>query len=193
MPPESQGPARAEARARLDQLWKRGTDFFGCRYAILGGAMSWLSERHLVSAISNAGGFGMIACGAMTPALLDTEIAETAKRTTQPFGVNLITMHPDLEALIDVCLRHKVTHVALAGGLPPGSAITRLKDGGAKVIAFAPALAIAKRTMNADTEMFRGIGNLGNLALKLYYGTDEAKSIANAALKKRKTRGKKKT
>jgi 2-ketocyclohexanecarboxyl-CoA hydrolase len=55
------------------------------------------------------------------------------------------------------------------------------------------ALAIAKRTMNADTEMFRGIGNLGNLALKLYYGTDEAKSIAMAALKKRKTRGKKKT
>ena len=145
MPLETPSPARAEARARLDRLWQRGTDFFGCRYAILGGAMSWLSERHLVSAISNAGGFGMIACGAMTPALLDTEITETAKRTKQPFGVNLITMHPDLEALIDVCLKHRVSHVALAGGLPPGGAITRLKQGGAKVIAFAPALAIAKR------------------------------------------------
>jgi len=144
-PPEAESLARAAARARLDHLWQRGRDFLGCRVAILGGAMSWLSERHLVTAISNAGGFGMIACGAMTPALLDTEIAETAKQTRQPFGVNLITMHPVLEALIDVCLRHRVSHVALAGGLPPASAIARLKHGGAKVIAFAPALAIARR------------------------------------------------
>ena len=58
--------------------------------------MSWISERHLVSAISNAGGFGVIACGAMSPELLDTEIAETKARTERPFGVNLITMHPQL-------------------------------------------------------------------------------------------------
>ena len=82
---------------------KRGTDFLGCEVAILGGAMSWISERNLVSAISNAGGFGVIACGAMTPDLLDTEIAETKKRTDRPFGVNLITMHPMLSELIDVC------------------------------------------------------------------------------------------
>ena len=55
----------------------RGTEFLGCDIAILGGAMSWISERNLVSAISNAGGFGVIACGAMNPELLDTEIAET--------------------------------------------------------------------------------------------------------------------
>ena len=46
---------------------QRGTDFLGCDVAILGGAMSWISERNLVSAISNAGGFGVIACGAMSP------------------------------------------------------------------------------------------------------------------------------
>jgi enoyl-[acyl-carrier protein] reductase II len=43
----------------------------------MGGAMSWISERHLVAAISDAGGFGVIACGAMNPELLDTEIADT--------------------------------------------------------------------------------------------------------------------
>ena len=59
----------------------RGTEFLGCDVAIMGGAMSWVSERNLVSAISNAGGFGVIACGAMTPELLDTEIAETKART----------------------------------------------------------------------------------------------------------------
>src|SRR3546814_9343514 len=85
----------------------------------MGGAMSWISERNLVSAISNAGGFGVIACGAMTPDLLDTEIAETKKRTTRPFGVNLITMHPQIMELIDVCKKHDVRHVVFAGGLPP--------------------------------------------------------------------------
>ena len=75
-------------------LMRRGADFLGSEYAILCGAMSWVSERNLVSAISNAGGFGVIACGAMTPELLDAEIAGTKTLTVKPFGVNLITMHP---------------------------------------------------------------------------------------------------
>ena len=54
---------------RLKQLMQRGTDFLGTEYAILGGAMSWVSERNLVAAISNAGGFGVIACGAVYMAL----------------------------------------------------------------------------------------------------------------------------
>src|SRR3954464_10225763 len=88
-------------RKRLVQLMHRGTEFLGCEVAIMGGAMSWISERHLVSAISNAGGFGVIACGAMGPDLLDAEIAETKASTDRPFGVNLITMHPQLSELID--------------------------------------------------------------------------------------------
>mgnify|MGYP001498244526 CR=1 FL=1 len=114
----------------LRRLMSRGTDFLGCDYAIMCGAMSWVSERNLVSAISNAGGFGVIACGAMTPDLLDKEIAATKERTVKPFGVNLITMHPDLMELIAVCGRHEVTHIVLAGGLPPVDAIDRIKGGG---------------------------------------------------------------
>src|SRR3954451_6692413 len=112
---------------RLARLMKRGAEFLGCEVAVMGGAMSWISERHLVSALSNAGAFGVIACGAMTPPLLDTEIAETKQRTERPFGVNLITMHPDLMALIDVCADHRIGHVVLAGGLPPPGAIDRIK------------------------------------------------------------------
>ena len=137
---------------RLKRLMKRGTDFLGCEVAILGGAMSWISERNLVSAISNAGGFGVIACGAMTPDLLDTEIAETKKRTDKPFGVNLITMHPQISDLIDVCKRHDVGHVVLAGGLPPPGAIERIKEGGAKLICFAPALALAKKLIRSGVD-----------------------------------------
>jgi enoyl-[acyl-carrier protein] reductase II len=130
----------------------RGAEFLGCEWAIMGGAMSWISERNLVSAISNAGGFGVIACGAMGPELLDTEIAETKKRTERPFGVNLITMHPQLSELIDVCAQHSVGHVVLAGGLPPAGAIDRIKASGAKLMAFAPALALAKKLMRSQVD-----------------------------------------
>jgi len=137
---------------RLTELWQRGKDFLGVDYAILGGAMSWVSERNLVAAISNAGGFGVLACGSMTPALLDAEITATKAMTDKPFAVNLITMHPMIMALIDVCLDHKVSHVVLAGGIPSSADIKRLKDGGAKVICFAPALILAKKMIRSGAD-----------------------------------------
>jgi enoyl-[acyl-carrier protein] reductase II len=130
---------------KLTHLMKRGTEFLGCETAIMCGAMSWVSERNLVSAISNAGGFGVIACGAMTPELLDAEITATKAMTAKPFGVNLITMHPQIMDLIAVCARHNVSHVVLAGGLPPKGSIEAIKAFGAKVICFAPALTLAKK------------------------------------------------
>ncbi|HXP12976.1 MAG TPA: nitronate monooxygenase, partial [Stellaceae bacterium] len=89
-------------RRLLDRLWARGRGFLGTELAIMGGAMTWVSERNLVAAISNGGGFGVIACGSMTAKLLDQEIAATRALTGKPFGVNLITLHPDLIELIDV-------------------------------------------------------------------------------------------
>ena len=155
----------SSGRVRLQELMHRGTQFLGCDVAIMGGAMSWVSERNLVSAISNAGGFGVIACGAMTPELLDREIAETRARTSRPFGVNLITMHPQLSQLIDVCASHSVSHVVLAGGLPPAGAIERIKSAGAKLMAFAPALALAKKLMrsNVDALVIEGMEAGGHI------------------------------
>ena len=115
-PPEA-APGRGQAHAVLDRLWARGREFLGTELAIMGGAMTWVSERNLVAAISNTGGFGVIASGSMSPDLLSAEIAATAALTERPFGVNLITMHPQLMALIDVSLEHRVGHVVLAGGM----------------------------------------------------------------------------
>lgn len=141
------------APSRLtSHLMRRGTEFLGCETAIMCGAMSWVSERNLVSAISNAGGFGVIACGAMTPALLDTEIAATMAMTDRPFGVNLITMHPDLFELIDICARRRVSHVVLAGGLPPKGSIEATKAYGAKLICFSPALSLAKKLVRSGVD-----------------------------------------
>jgi enoyl-[acyl-carrier protein] reductase II len=142
----------AGPHGRLGQLMAGGAAFLGTDYAIMAGAMSWVSERNLVAAISNAGGFGVIACGAMTPALLDAEIAATKALTSKPFGVNLITMHPQLSELIDVCANHKVGHVVLAGGLPPAGSLERIKGSGAKLICFAPALALAKKLIRSGVD-----------------------------------------
>jgi len=141
-----------KALAQLDRLMARGAAFLGARYAIMGGAMSWVSERHLVSALSNAGAFGVIACGAMEPPRLAEEIAATQALTNKPFGVNLITMHPRLDQLVDTCLAARVSHIVFAGGIPPGTAIKKAKEGGAKVVCFAPALALAKRLIRAGAD-----------------------------------------
>lgn len=153
----------------LSSLMSRGTEFLGCPHAIMGGAMSWVSERNLVSALSNAGAFGVIAASSMPPHLLEQEIIETKKLLTPyqvpstkhqapAFGVNLIIMHPQLDELVQVCLRQKVSHVVLAGGIPGAATIKTLKDGGAKVVCFAPAEVIARKLIKngADALVIEG-------------------------------------
>jgi enoyl-[acyl-carrier protein] reductase II len=168
--PSVQEGAERVVSSNLTALWRRGTEFLGTRYAVMGGAMSWVSERHLVSAISNAGGFGVLACGSMQPAMLEAEIAATQALTDQPFGVNLITMHPALDDLIAVCLRAKIGHVVLAGGVPSGSSVRAVKDGGAKLVCFAPALVLARRLVRsgADALVIEGSeagGHIGPVSL----------------------------
>ncbi|QYE35156.1 nitronate monooxygenase [Polymorphobacter sp. PAMC 29334] len=137
---------------RLDTLSARGRDFLGSTHAIMAGAMTWVSERNLVSAISNAGGFGVIACGAMPPHILDAEIAATKALTDRPFGVNLITLHPAMADLIAICGKHDVSHVVLAGGLPSGAAIEAIKATGAKLMCFAPTAALAKKLVRSGVD-----------------------------------------
>lgn len=131
--------------------------------------MTWVSERQLVAAVSNAGGFGVLACGAMDPARLAEEILATRKLTARPFGVNLIIMHPQLDALIDACIDQRVGHVVLAGGLAPRGAVARLKAGGCKVVVFAPSLPVAQRLVRqgADALVIEGSeagGHVGQVA-----------------------------
>jgi enoyl-[acyl-carrier protein] reductase II len=149
---------RESAYAELDRLWERGRQVLGCDLAIMGGAMTWVSERNLVAAISEAGGFGVIASGSMSPDLLSSEIQATAAMTTRPFGVNLITLHPQLLDLIDVCAAHRVGHVVLAGGLPSNAAVSRIKRSGARVFCFAPALGFARKLvrMGVDAIVIEG-------------------------------------
>jgi enoyl-[acyl-carrier protein] reductase II len=79
-------------------------------------------------------------------------------------------MHPQLDDLIRVTLEGKVGHIVLAGGIPPGSAVRAVKDGGAKLIVFAPALALARRLVRsgADAIVIEGSeagGHIGPVSL----------------------------
>src|SRR5689334_14746570 len=149
---------RQYLRVELDRLWARGREVLGCDLAIMGGAMTWVSERSLVAAISNAGGFGIIASGSMSPELLAAEIEATRALTRHPFGVNLITLHPQLLELIEVCAEHRVGHVVLAGGLPSSAAVRTIKRSDARVFCFAPSLGFARKLvrMGADAIVIEG-------------------------------------
>ncbi len=132
----------------IRKLLKKGSDFLGCQFPIIGGAMTWVSEKNLVSAISNAGGLGVIACGAMEPSLLENEIISTQKLTKNPIGVNLILMHPKIEKLIEICIENKIQFIVFAGGIPKKKYINQFKAKRIKTIAFASTLFIANRLKN---------------------------------------------
>lgn len=161
--------AKLPPHPRLARLWRRGLDLLGTETAIMGGAMTWVSERNLVAAIAEAGGFGVLACGAMTPELLAAEISATKALTDRPFGVNIVVVHPALEQLIDVCVDLDVGHIVLAGGLPPRPAVARIKAGGRKLLCFAPSLAFGRRLVRsgADALIIEGMeagGHIGAIS-----------------------------
>src|SRR5262249_1066418 len=89
--------------------------------------------------------------------------------TRRPFGVNLIVMHPQLMKLAEVCVERRVSHVVLAGGLPPADVFAFLKNSGTKVLAFAPALAIARKLLRSriDGLVIEGLeagGHIGGVS-----------------------------
>jgi len=143
----------------LPRFWKRGTDFLGVEYAILCGAMTWVSESNLVAAVSNAGGFGVLAGGNMPPEMLAEEIEKTRKKTDLPFGVNMITIAPNFQKHIDVVLDMDVHYVFFAGAIPSGVDIKRIKDAGRKIVCFAPILSLAKRLLRQGIDALVIEGN----------------------------------
>ncbi len=141
-----------QRRLGLRERWRRGCGFLGTETPIICGAMAWVSDHTLVAAVSDAGGFGVLAASAMPPEELDGEIAATRAATDRPFGVNVVTLHPQFEANIEVCMAARIGHVVLAGGLPSAPTIRALKDVGSRVICFAPAAAVAKRLLRSGAD-----------------------------------------
>lgn len=138
--------------ALFEHLGRSGREFLGVEYPILGGAMSWISVSPLVSAISNAGGFGVLAAGNMPPDLFRQEIEGTAEKTDKPFGVNLVTIAPNFNAHLEVVLKMKFPYIIFAGGLPPRDAVARVHKTSSRLICFAPTVGIARSLVKSGVD-----------------------------------------
>jgi enoyl-[acyl-carrier protein] reductase II len=94
------------------------TDLFGIRYPVVQGGMIWCSGWKLASAVSNAGGLGLIGSGSMDPDLLTEHIRKCRAATDKPFGVNIPLLFGHSEAFINICIREKVPAVFTSAGNP---------------------------------------------------------------------------
>lgn len=96
----------------------RITELFGIKYPIIQGGMVWASGWRLVSAVSNAGGLGLIGAGSMYPEVLREHIQKCRKATDKPFGVNIPIMYPDIDKLMEIIIEEGVKIVFTSAGNP---------------------------------------------------------------------------
>lgn len=114
------------------------------KYPILQGGMAWIGTAELASAVSNAGGLGLIGAGHMPPDALRNEIRKAKALTKNPFGVNIMLMSPFVKEVMEVVIDEKVPVVTTGAG-NPGEYIPALKEIGTKVIPVVASVALAKR------------------------------------------------
>jgi len=154
----------------IDQFFKRGQDFLGCRYPITCGAMTWISDYKLVGDVGEAGGFGFLAGGNTPLDLLEKEIHKLRDYSDKPFGVNLITVSPIYKEQLELVCDMECDVVMFAGSIPREPEIRRAQDAGARVICFAPTAPLALRLikMGTDALMLEGSeagGHIGPVSL----------------------------
>ena len=129
----------------------RITELLGCEYPIIQGGMAWVAEHTLASAVSNAGGIGLIAGGNAPIDYLRDQIRKCKEKTDKPFGVNIMLMSPNAEDLAQLCIDEGVKVVTTGAG-NPGKFIPAWKEAGIKVIPVVPSVALAKRMERAGAD-----------------------------------------
>ena len=124
---------------------------FQIKYPIIQGGMIWCSGWQLASAVSNAGGLGLIGAGSMYPEILDEHIQKCKKATDAPFGVNLPLLYPNIEEHIQTIIKHKVPIVFTSAGNP--STWTKiLQNEGIKVVHVVSSVKFAQKAEAAGVD-----------------------------------------
>lgn len=149
---------------------KKGAEFLGSKYPIMCGAMTWVSDAKLVTAVGEAGGLGLLAGGNAPVEAFEAEILKTKEMSNAPFGVNLITISPNYRAHLDMVLNTDCDIVVFAGSIPKAKEIEQVKKKGAKVLCFAATEALAFKliTQGADALILEGSeagGHIGPVSL----------------------------
>jgi enoyl-[acyl-carrier protein] reductase II len=156
----------------IERFFKTGGEFLGCKYPIMCGAMTWISDPELVSTIGHAGGFGLLAGGNAPIEVLRNQIVETREMSTHPFGVNIITLAPAYKDHLNLVCDLGCEFIVFAGGIPKKKEIQQAKASGAKTICFASTepLALTLIERGADALMLEGSeagGHIGPVALSV--------------------------
>jgi enoyl-[acyl-carrier protein] reductase II len=155
-------------KLKYEKYWKKGKDFLKVDIPILAGAMTWLSDSKLVKAVSDAGGFGVLAAGNMPVELLEKEI-KILREAGAKFAVNLIVIAPNYLEHLKKTVELGVKYIVFAGSFPRKEEVKIAKDGGAKVITFASTESIAQRMIDygADALILEGSeagGHIGHVS-----------------------------
>lgn len=124
---------------------------FQIKYPIIQGGMIWCSGWELASAVSNAGGLGLIGAGSMYPEILDEHIQKCKAATNQPFGVNLPLLYPNIEAHIQTIIKHRVPIVFTSAGNPKTWTQT-LQAEGIKVVHVVASVKFAQKAEAAGVD-----------------------------------------
>jgi len=124
---------------------------FGIQYPIIQGGMVWAAGWKLASAVSNAGGLGLVGAGSMKPELLREHIRQMTSATSNPFGVNIPLASKYSADQVTVCLEEKVKIVFTAAGSPKLHT-ARLKDAGIAVVHVVPNALLAQKVADAGCD-----------------------------------------
>jgi enoyl-[acyl-carrier protein] reductase II len=129
----------------------RVTELFSIKYPIIQGGMIWNSGWRLASAVSNAGGLGLIGAGSMYPQVLNEHIEKCKAATDKPFGVNVPLLYPNIEEIIALILNHRVPIVFTSAG-NPATHTGRLKAAGITVVHVVSSTKFAKKAEAAGVD-----------------------------------------
>lgn len=146
----------------------RVTELLGIQYPVFQGAMAQISRHQLVSAVSNAGGLGILASGGMTADEVREEIRKTKALTDKPFAVNLMLMMDNVAEIVEVLIEEGVKVVTTGAGTPKPY-MPRLKEAGIKVVPVIPSvkLALKMQELGCDAVVAEGMeagGHIGETA-----------------------------
>ncbi len=142
------------------------TELLGIEYPILQGGMAWISDASLASAVSNAGGAGIISTGGRTTEYTREEIRRCRTLTDRPFGVNVMLMAPNKDEIVDVICEEKPAFVTLGAGNPVPY-FAKFHEAGVKVIPVVPNVKLAKRVEDkgADAMVVEGMEAGGHIGV----------------------------
>lgn len=142
----------------------RITDLLGIEYPIIQGGMAWVAEYNLAAAVSNAGGLGIIGAGGAPAEFVKEQIRKTKEKTNKPFGVNLMLMNPEADAIAQVIVDEGVKVVTTGAG-NPSKYMEMWKAAGIKVIPVVASVAMAKlmERGGADAVVAEGMESGGHI------------------------------